>query len=200
MEVVDFPVVRRNNLPYEHGRSRVVIIEAARLKQAISRNWDGIHILRHEFIKFLGEPAVGGMVLLTGRHDSLSVRLGDPELKALLALTSPNVKAGIPILTRARPQPGRSIAFFRRLTRNQIGQKIDDMTNDPYNAPSQANRTAAATTLHLMPRKNPLTPAACTAVSFRIRHWKLSTLLHPRRFSLDVSRCAAIEILTISDR
>jgi hypothetical protein len=93
-KVVDFPKVRRNNLPIEHGRSKVVISEAARRAKAILREWDGIYISRHKFIKIIGEPAPRGMILLTGRHDSLSVRVGDPILKGVVGPKKPQCQGG----------------------------------------------------------------------------------------------------------
>ena len=90
-KVVDSPVVRRYNFPCEHGGSRAgrSIKEAAPRTQAILSDWNGIHIFRHEFMKVPREMTVGGVVFLASRHDSVTMSLGDPELKGVVGFNKP---------------------------------------------------------------------------------------------------------------
>jgi hypothetical protein len=72
----------------------VAIIEAATRTQTIFCTGHGIQIFRHEFIKLLGEPAVGGVIPLASRHDPLSVRLGDLDLKIVVDPKKPKRQGG----------------------------------------------------------------------------------------------------------
>ena len=78
-------------MPKEHGISRCAghINEVAPRPEAILSDGNGIHIFRYEFIEILRKTTVGGVIFLASRHDSPSIRLGDPELKGVVGLNKP---------------------------------------------------------------------------------------------------------------